>query len=228
MVHGSETVTVSVGLENKKRTFIIHKGLLTSHSEFFKTALKVEWVEGQKRIVSLPVDDPEAFDIFYNFLYTGQIFSCKDGDFKEVKEAKDNLNVSHIDSEWARLPNCWILGQKLLSTSFQDATTDAIIAKVVGDRMPAVDLHEIIYPKSSPTSAVRKVLVDMAVWNWPTGTMSRRRWNGEWAQFFFDVAVAKDRFVTDKDQGRGPLYAEDTCGYHEHKAEGKPCYKTMF
>ena len=96
------------------------------HSEFFKAALNKNWKEGEECIVALPEDNPEHFKIFSGFLYTGQVHSSKEGDFKSA-ESSGGITM---DAEWSRICDLWVLGEKLLSSSFKDACTDAFLAKI--------------------------------------------------------------------------------------------------
>ena len=203
----------------------MHKDLLIKHSEFFRAALSEPWKEAEERAVTLPCDEPEIFSIFCRFLYTGQIFSIKDGDYKmtPVPEAPNR----HRDAEWGRLPDAWILGEKLLSTSFKDATVDAIIAKVVDRNAWPTAMQEDIYPKSSGSSKIRKLLVDIAAWEWTEDSMSRREQGQEWAQFYFDLSTTLIKINREGTKREAPYKGEDTCIYHEH-GEEQPCYKTMF
>jgi len=42
-----------------------------------------------------------------------------------------------------------------------------------------------------------------------------------------DLALALTKVKVNGREKIAP-YETDTCTYHEHEAEGKPCYKTMF
>lgn len=97
-----------------------------------------------------------------------------------------------MDKEWNRLVKCWALGSKLLSTSFKDATTDAVIASPVGGPY-CLDWHETIYSVSSPRSEIRKLIVDIAVWRWEIGAMEIQSMKDEWSHFILDVAVALEK-----------------------------------
>lgn len=63
---------VVVGKDNPK-TFHVHKGLLTHYSEYFACAIgNANWMESDG-VVRLDHDDPETFQLFYNFIYTGRV-----------------------------------------------------------------------------------------------------------------------------------------------------------
>lgn len=76
------------------------------------------WKEAEQRLVSLPEDAPDCFEIFARFLYSMKLYICA--------ESKDSKH----DDEWCRLQHCWTLGDKLGSITFKDAISDAICDKI--------------------------------------------------------------------------------------------------
>ena len=69
--HGNETVKLIVGPQQKE--FTIHKNLICVASEFFKAALASNFVEGNEQKVVLPEDDPQYFQVIYDWLYSGRV-----------------------------------------------------------------------------------------------------------------------------------------------------------
>ena len=172
----------------------------------------------------MPHDDPDAFEIFFCFIYTGRIFCTWDDDF-QVSNKFPGANGT--DVEWQRLQNAWLIGDKLRSTSFKDAIVDAMIPKVMDTGASPVEMHQHLYPKSSAASPIRKLLVDIAICGWSGDTMQTRKQISASTTFFFDVAVAMDKIKVSGRQKEAPYSKENTCSYHEH-GEHNPCYKTMF
>lgn len=62
-------INISVGLDGQQRTWMLPKGLLSHHSEFFRAALEHDFKEGIERKVTLPEDDPRDFEIFVYWLH---------------------------------------------------------------------------------------------------------------------------------------------------------------
>ena len=187
---------------------------------------KLHWTRSGRKQESVPLlwrsleeDDPEMFCLFYQFLYTGQIFSIRDGGVQEKPGVAS-------DEEWIRLGNAWILGEKLLSSSFKDSVTDSIIAKMQEKRRFPSTIHETIYPKSNASSAIRKLIVDIAICN-PTAINSpEKQFDIQWAEYYYDCMGALNRAQTFGRTGEVPYLGENTCWYHEHGTD-KPCYKTV-
>ena len=68
-------VPVKVVVGADEECFFVHSSVLRKHSEFFDTACKKEWIEGQYRVIKLPEDDSDIFHNYVQWLYTGTIFS---------------------------------------------------------------------------------------------------------------------------------------------------------
>lgn len=205
--------------EDSNKAFDVHEELLKKHSEFFRSALKKEWREGHSQSIALDdeADDPEIFAIFYHFLYTGQIFSSKSGDSEDT----------NWDEEWDRLADAFLLGDKLLSTSFKDAVTDAIIAKLAASDRCRNDIHRQLYSASSKASGVRRLCVNIAVKHLSSASFKEKCAEDGVPEFFCDVLVEFNDVYMDKIEHVGPI-EPGTCEFHDHVAENKPCYKTMF
>lgn len=116
----SKPITVIVGEDDDGETFYLHEDAATKHSRFFAAALANGWKESEERTIRLPDEDPEDFSLFARFNYSGIIHSKREGDADEDG-----------DGEWVRLADSWILGDKLLATTFKDAIIDSIVQKAV-------------------------------------------------------------------------------------------------
>lgn len=100
---------------------------------------------------------------------------------------------------------------------------DTLLSKVISGRFHPTSLHRAIYPASNPSSAIRKLLIDIVLWAWNKEDHGDEQECKDYPEFVIDVRNA----LPDKRQTN--LYEEqDTCKYHEDVAEGTPCYRTMF
>jgi hypothetical protein len=108
-----------------QQKYYIHKKLLRSNAGFFDTALKEEWKEGEDRVVDMPEADDEAFGICVTWLYTGLVFSRKEGDMIM------NDGVRIRNKEWLRCSVCYALGDFLQDPDFKDALVDTIIEAMI-------------------------------------------------------------------------------------------------
>lgn len=220
---GTEIAIVKVGDDQPEQEFPVHKALLVRHSEYFAAALGKGWKEGKGRYVTLDCGVTEQFKAFCNFLYTGKIYTMLD-------ENMAGELSSGQSCEWKALCDLWIFGEERLSTSFKDAVVDAMIAKVISNEGVPNCYAPTIYQYSAETSSVRRLLVHIGVWDISAGNLAstERPSHPAAVEYLYDLAVALDQLKDTGRKGRGPYATSDTCAYHEHVAEGKPCYTTMF
>ncbi|KAF2479151.1 hypothetical protein BDY17DRAFT_327937 [Neohortaea acidophila] len=211
------TITVTVGAASEQRTFYIHSGLACNHS---KAIVKLYHKPGDEgRIIRLGEDDPEAFEMFARFLYSGKVHSRMEGDI-------DSDQAEVYDNEWPRLTLGWRLGDRLQSPSFKDAVVDAVCEKMQNDRRYPVSLYQDIYPHTSAGAPLRRLIVDIAVWKWHAHNFRATEFHGSWNDFFRDLAVRQ--FEIGKEGRKDPApFSTPNCIYHEH-GDDYPCYRTMF
>lgn len=205
----------------EKKTFVLHQELIVRHSQFCASALSKDWRERKEGHIALETDDPEIFEVFRQFLYSGNIFSIKDGDLAESTGGSKKQD----DQEWLRLGQCWILGDKLISTSFKDAVTDALIIKMRDSNYHPTQLYRAIYRESAGPCGMRKLMADIAAYEWDQETLSKCDRSSDLAEFFYDVMLAQKAKEDDEDSV-APVETGNTCDYHDHG--DLPCYKTMF
>lgn len=68
-------VTVIVGENEAQRTFHVYEGPLKQYSSYFRTALNGCWLESNERVVKLPQDEPEVFQVFFNYIMSGKLYA---------------------------------------------------------------------------------------------------------------------------------------------------------
>lgn len=212
-------MSVLVGVATNARKFDIDLRLLSTQSQFFATMLSGPWRESQTKAVSLTDDDPDVFDVFARFIYTGDIFSSRDGDTEVYPDG------SRRDWEWARLARAWVLGDKLQATTFKDAVADAICEKIVrGGKWPTT-LHQIIYPNTTASArGIRRLCVDIAVAKWEVNTMKSTLKDEAWCEFFEDVSI-RLHMAQKREKAAGIDFERPGCRYHAHVAEGVSCWR---
>jgi hypothetical protein len=94
----SSTIKVTVGSPPNEVTRFIHKSLLTERSEYFEACFSQPMLESQTEHVQLPEDDPDAFDCFIGWIYTGSILPGLDHTaLIKAYTLTDKLMVSDYD-----------------------------------------------------------------------------------------------------------------------------------
>jgi hypothetical protein len=152
-----DTITLIVGPEEAKMT--VHGAYLTRDSEFFKTALKKEWVGGQTRTIKLPEEDPETMGHYMTFVY-------------EKKLPLDDLRPDkreHFDARWPILIDLWLYGERFVNRTIQNAAIKEIFRLTCiecrnGLRWyPSRENVDRIYQGTLEGSHLRRLILDMHI-----------------------------------------------------------------
>ncbi|KAL8785554.1 MAG: hypothetical protein Q9213_003302 [Squamulea squamosa] len=156
-------VTVKVGQEDAQRTFHTHRELLCFYSPFFRTMMNGDWEESKTNTINLPADEPEVYEVFDNWLYGVDL----------GLESTQTKDVSLIMS-------LWIFGDKMQVPGFQNAAIEALrSATMEPPRNFRLKDIRTAFENSGKGSALRKLIVDLYVWEGPlTGLMPRLQHDG--------------------------------------------------
>lgn len=189
-------------------TFDVHQSIICDTSRFFRQKIR----SSRDRVVLLPTEEPEIFEIYLHWLYFSTFFD----------DAKV-LSVAQAASEHLRLARAFALGTRMEDTQFQDAVMDAIteqsrIKHSDGSQScPGTTAIEHIYSHSSIGSNARSCLVYIFA--------SVKQWNPAptWEKFppVF-VADLMAELYRRKPNSRGTM---PPCAFHKHAPGGK-CYKS--
>lgn len=206
-----------VGVDSDAKDFHVHEDALRRHSEFFRAALIGDWNEAREGIVRLPEEDPEVFDTFVTFVYSGRVNVPQDTDCSTDKVDSDELGA---------LADCWLLADRMISQSFKDAVADALTKRIVRTGMVPLDMPEIIYAHTSIPCGIKRLLVDVAVLGWNEGDFRDQSHNTDLVAFLAETTIRALNMTTAEKNG-DYSWADMGCKYHDH-GDGMPCYKTMF
>ncbi|KAI5358143.1 Putative SKP1/BTB/POZ domain superfamily protein [Septoria linicola] len=212
-------LTFEVGADNPE-SFLIHEGVAKRASEFVRLALQRDWQEATNRIISLPDDEPDIFEIYQSWLYERKIYT------------PFWLGAEQSADEPVRLVKAWALGDKLLDIDFKDAVMDALINRMrsispafAGYRRLNAFIYSITPDKSAPRRLMTDIFAHEGNANW-TDDPSCLPEDPYTADFLRDLAKEQYRLrqrlvgssqVSGEDSG--PLYRslEATCRYHDHE-----------
>lgn len=181
------------------------------------------WRESRERSIELKDDNPDTFEIYQHWLYSGTV-PTRDDDLDQMD-----------DAEYLQLAEAYILGDKLRDGNFQDVIIDAMLHKSrskvsdgtpTGTRLfPGEKVIRRIYDNTPKSSEARHLLVYFYVKN------GDGRWLNEPEQeefpkdFLMDLAVALFE-KQDKRTPATPSAGFNACKYHQHGSG--PCYKDRF
>jgi hypothetical protein len=72
----------------------VHETLPCEASEFFSSASKEEWKEGQEHQIPLPDDTPSVVDLYVQWVYTGRIIRHETEADEEENQEGARIGVS--------------------------------------------------------------------------------------------------------------------------------------
>lgn len=173
-----EAVTLIVGEE--KHEMLVHANHISRNSEFFRAALKKEWLEGQTRIMTLPVDDPKTVTHYLNFTYNGRLPAEPGEEGPIIDWATPTLLRTH-----KYLAELYALGVRLLDDAVRNAVNKQILQiHRIWEIAPGEDSIDIIYKGTSERDPARRLMVDIYL-SWANGDCLDKEAD---PAFLFDVA----------------------------------------
>jgi hypothetical protein len=154
-----EIITLLVGPEETEMLALA--SCLSFHSEFFRTALKKEWAEGQTRTVKLPEEEPGIIAQYLDFLVGRGLPT----DSTRMDSQKGEVYVA--------LTALYALGERLLDSTLRNKIITEIIRFTTvlspnglynyiypGDR----DIIDYVYNYTTPASPARRLMVDLYIY----------------------------------------------------------------
>lgn len=115
-----DLVTLLVGPEEQK--FVVYGHLIVMSSEFFKAALKKEWIEGQTRTVKLPEESPKTMACYLDFVYGKGLLSDAFDSYSSLVST-DELTDRNVYEE---IVDLYLLGERNLD----DRTRNAVLREL--------------------------------------------------------------------------------------------------
>jgi len=211
--HGSSPFTSGgiifrVGKYNA-RDFLIHESLVAPRSEFVRLALKGEWKEARERIILLPEDNIDAFDLYQQWLYTGNVYESR---------------FCGTATGYTLLVGAYLIGDKFIDVEFQDTVIDCIIHKLKTSRSFNKGLATLVWESTLPDSPLRKLWLDIYAWCGAPDWLDDGPDNDYYVNVEFAIALSRLQMEMGKNakQHHAP-FTVDSCKYHEH-AKGD-CYR---
>lgn len=164
--------------------------------------------------------------MFATFVNTGHIHLAS----TEKQTSEKASGADSMELFWGQFEDAWLLGDRLLSTSFKDAVVDELMDQLrCTDQRPQA-MYKAIYKDSVGPSGMRKLLVDITTNTWKQSSLKKQAPDSQYAEFFYDVAVASMDRSTNFATSVAPYQCGSWgcgCHYHDHLSDAG-CYKEMF
>ena len=208
--YGSKTIKFLVGKEDPTE-FVIHESVVTPHSAFVRMALSNDWKEAKERTIPLPEDEPDTFQLYQEWVYTGLVFS------------ENVANTEKDSKEYERLVSAYILSDRLLDSTFKDVVVDCIIHKLCNSELFSPRLTNLVYDNNPAGSTLRRLWQDIYVWSGSPNWLEEKTVGDEvHPEFLLDLSKSQMSFWPGQRPPAAP-YIQNPCLYHEH-ADGT-CYR---
>jgi hypothetical protein len=158
----ADMVTLLVGPE--EHPLVAHKSNLSQHSDFFKAALKREWIEGQTRTVNLSDEQPEIVAQYLDYCYSKRLPTA----------SKPSLDPAQ-GRVYAVLTELFALGERLLDSDIRNAIINEIIRFTTSGTLgglyyPVARAINNIYNCTTAASPARCLMVELYI------TAGRKDW----------------------------------------------------
>jgi hypothetical protein len=130
------------------RIFHVHEHILTSSSQFIKSAMNPEWRRRTKPL-DLSDDDPAHFQAYCEWLYTKKIVP------------KTLVNGSSRTNNYLHLAHLYVLGAKLMDKPFQKHVLRAVVDNItVSGSYPSYYAVRRVYEGTTTDDPARRLLAD--------------------------------------------------------------------
>ena len=176
-----DPVRVEVGTGDDLRSFTVHGAFLTFRSLFFRKALSGAWKEAKERLIKLPEDDSDTFELYLQVVY-GLPMSIEPNPLFDEYPGR---------SEQEALAKLYVFAEKVQDVRAKNTIMKAFLKSVWKVRsdglcyVPARGSIHVIYEGSTPGSSMRRLLVDIYAY----GITHEERFKGYHQDFLTDVAA---------------------------------------
>jgi BTB/POZ domain len=149
---GTEWITVYVGPE--RREFKLHKLLVCTKSPYFDKCFNGNFAEAKTAECRFPEDDSSAFEIFMNYLYTGQV-------------PKDCSGITASERTDTALVSFYLLADKLLLPNEAKTSTINSLISWCKDQNSIIGpvAGQLVLNSTAEHCPLRRLVVDMVCWN---------------------------------------------------------------
>ena len=201
-------ITFRVGTDNS-RDFLVHENIIAPRSEFVRLALKGVWQEARERIIPLPEDSIDAFDLYQQWLYTGNIYESR---------------FRGTTTGYILLVGAYFIGEKFIDADYKDTIIDCIIHKLKTSRSFDKGQATLVWESTPVDSPLRKLRLDIYAWCGAPDWLDDDPDNDYYVNVEFAIALSRLQMEMGKNakQHHAP-FKVDSCKYHKH-AKGD-CYR---
>jgi hypothetical protein len=148
-------IHIEVGTITDSKSYMIHGAFLTSRSLFFKKALSDDWKETPERIVKLPEDETDTFELYLHCVYNQEINLDPYSLLKDYVGHEARLELAKL----------YVFAERIQDIRAKNTAIKAFLKSVWGRGSswyhPAVASVQVIYDGTAEGSPMHRLLVDI-------------------------------------------------------------------
>jgi len=194
------------------KNFRINGELIARSSDYFKRALQSSWDKGQRKVVNLPDNNAETFNIYLNWLHGKKLF---------VDSQQDTTQEN--TRRWQRMIDVYCSGDKLGGIDFKDVVIDAMTTALLIDTsgnahqyLPHPPRPAWIYARTTADAKARQLLVH----HFARANVAHLINADDHPEFLLDLS--KESLTKDWESTPD---AAARCKFHEHRLGADNCYR---
>ncbi|KAJ5047217.1 uncharacterized protein L3040_003058 [Drepanopeziza brunnea f. sp. 'multigermtubi'] len=147
-----KVVTVIVGPEDTKETYIIHKGIICYYSPFFNAAFNGNFAEGETQTMRLDDVNSETFGLLVDYLYTQQI----------------DVDPKDYDGNIIPLAQLWVIAGRFFMPALQNKIMNELRTMVEWAEEEGLrKFMHFAYEASVERTPLKSLATDMMAWMTP-------------------------------------------------------------
>jgi hypothetical protein len=151
MFYQDDAVTLHTGPTG--HAMLAHASYIARNSDFFKAALKKDWIEGQTRVIKLPEERPDIVSHYLNYAYSKVLPTVSDSD----STTTPNFNTEQY---YELLAELYVLGECLQDHSIRTAVIESSVRS--WEHLHSITVPaSIIYRGTTAGSPARRLVVDL-------------------------------------------------------------------
>ncbi|KAF2500044.1 hypothetical protein BU16DRAFT_522892 [Lophium mytilinum] len=208
-------IEVVVGTEPNTRTWFLYESLLCSYSDFFRAALQGGFKEAKEKRVALPEEDPEVFELFVQWLFTGgYIFDdeivTRDAIDDMIRDGEPYAHASVL----RKSAQAWVFGEKIRSSvDFKNYAMNYLYQMLLPKKVPLIfpiDPAQILlaFQHTADGSCLRRFFMDYLLeyvhlggrFCWDFDGEGWKSLSDEW-KTLFDCKDLRDSFLNNLNAG---------------------------
>lgn len=209
-------VKLSMGKGKTSEEVSVHGSLLLNQTRKFQRFLQPQW--DTKTTFTIPIGNFRAstVELYKEWLYSHNIYS--------ETPAADQAQ----DSEYIDLIEAYVMGAHFEDACFQNAVTNAMIEKIAAGHTLHVQMPSMVYARTTPGSALRKLLIDVYAWfggaEWLDGSTESH--SALHPEFLLDLCKTLFEMRDPNMKVTPPPFLQSACIYHDHSAVERVALRT--